>query len=263
MVAIRAALDRSDAGSRSGNGRSGGGKETVTLEVDTTVERATSASIPHELGEREVHLWRGTVDIPAERTGRLAPLLSAAERRRAERLPTADDRAAYIGRRAWMRLLLSRYLGRDPSAIALETGEHGKPRLVGDARWLRFNLSDSGPVVAAVVARDREVGVDVERVRVDVDIDSVSRRSLTAAQRRELATVPPESRRAAFFATWTRNEAYLKGVGTGLAGGRRHDLDRVPGWSVASFDRGLHIAAAFAVEGTLDSAHVVVRELSI
>ena len=38
-------------------------------------------------------------------------------------------------------------------------------------RDLRFNLSHSGEFAVFAVARDREVGVDVERVRADADLE--------------------------------------------------------------------------------------------
>jgi 4'-phosphopantetheinyl transferase len=204
-----------------------------------------------ELRHGEVHLWRTSVDISSTQASALGLSLSPAERGRAERFRTAGDAGSYIGRRAWLRLLLSRYLGENPASLNFEVAEHGKPRLASlGQRWLRFNISDSGSVVVCIVARDREVGIDVERIRTDIDIEAVSRRFLSATQRHELLALPPQARTASFFAMWTRNEAYLKAIGTGLAGTDRNvDLDEVAGWSLGAFDAGTGFAAAVAVEG--------------
>ena len=50
------------------------------------------------------------------------------------------------------------------------------------------------------MARNRDVGVDVERMRDDVDIDGLARRYFTDDQRPELGA-PAATRTAAFFAT--------------------------------------------------------------
>ncbi len=218
---------------------------------------------PVELRAGEVHLWRGSIDISSSRASELAQSLSHDELGRVERFRSQRDVAWYVGRRAWLRLLLSRYLAAAPASLAVEIAEHGKPRLADVAQqWLHFNISDSGSVVVGAVARDREVGVDVERIRADVDVEAVSRRFLTARQHRELGQLDPAKLRAAFFTMWTANEAYLKGIGTGLDGGD-HDLDGTPGWTVATFDAGVGYAAAVAVEGAATGLRLEPARLSL
>ena len=62
------------------------------------------------------------------------------------------------------------------------------------------------------------VGVDVEAVP---SLRTVSEASelLHPAEREELLAMAPEDRRATFTSLWSRKEAYLKGVGVGLAHG--------------------------------------------
>jgi hypothetical protein len=99
-------------------------------------------------------------------------------------------------------------------------------RLRGDPRALELNLTHSGELALLAVGRERRVGVDVERLRPRLDVDGVGRLALSAAELREVAAAPDAaSARAAFFARWTRKEAYLKATGEGLPG-------RLRGWSV-------------------------------
>ena len=93
-----------------------------------------------------------------------------------------------------LRGVLSRYLDEDPAAIELRLGERGKPMLADPDPPLHFNLSHSGGLVLIAVCRDREVGVDVQRMR--------KRRG--------------RERPAEFFAEWTRREAIAKCHGVGL-----------------------------------------------
>lgn len=197
----------------------------------------------------EVHLWRAPLDVSPQLAARFATTLSEDEHERAARLRRPTDRLRYSVGRGWLRLLLAGYLEAEPVDLAFIAGEHGKPRLTTPS-WLRFNLSHSGAIVVFAVARDREVGVDVEEIHdeVDVDIDGVSRRLFTPAQSRELAELGPAARTAGFFAMWTRNEAYLKATGTGLGhAGKEHD--QPAGWLLTAFDAGPGFAAAVAVEG--------------
>ena len=66
-----------------------------------------------------------------------------------------------------LETVLARYTGVDPGSLILELTPQGKPVLPGSR--LRFNLAHSGEVALVAVARDRDVGVDVERVRPDAD----------------------------------------------------------------------------------------------
>ena len=64
---------------------------------------------------------------------------------------------------------------------------------------------------------DHDVGIDVERVRENVEHDDLARRFFAADEVRSLAALPPRLRQEAFFACWTRKEAVVKATGEGLA----------------------------------------------
>jgi 4'-phosphopantetheinyl transferase len=61
-----------------------------------------------------------------------------------------------------------------------------------------------------------DVGVDVELIRADADLDGIAAKFFTRAEQDALASLPPAQRLAASFHCWTRKEAYLKGIGAGL-----------------------------------------------
>jgi 4'-phosphopantetheinyl transferase len=72
-------------------------------------------------------------------------------------------------------------------------------------------------MILIAITIGREVGVDVERIRTDLDLDSIAARFFSASEYKILASLAGPARYEAFFACWTRKEAYLKARGVGLS----------------------------------------------
>ena len=182
----------------------------------------------------------------------LAGSLSEEERRRAARFRFRGDRDAFLVARAARRDILARYLGQAPARLRFATTDLGKPFLVGGGE-VRFNSSRSGELALYAVARGREVGVDVERVRPDVDHDAIAARFFSATERDELEHFPEPLRRQRFFALWTGKEAMAKATSQGLAGALAGAGCAAPGWTLRSVDVGPGFCAAFAVNGPVET----------
>jgi len=172
----------------------------------------------------EIHVWTVPLDPPPERVASLARLLAADEAARAARFRFARHRRRYTVGRGALRTLLARYLGADPAALAFRYGGNEKPYLASPSAAaaaaggaaLQFNLSNSEELAVIAVVVGTEVGADVERLRPMQDALAISQRFFSAAERRVLAGVPEAQRDRTFFHCWTRKEAYLKAVGTGI-----------------------------------------------
>jgi len=144
-------------------------------------------------------------------------VLSDEERSRAERFHFDRHRDRYVGRTGLLRRTLGALLGRDAAALEFRVTERGKPWLAdGGPRDLRFNLSHSNGCVFLAVAAGREVGVDVEETGRGEKVERLAERVFDPRERAALAELPAAERRAAFFRGWTRKEAALKALGTGL-----------------------------------------------
>ncbi|MFE6819669.1 4'-phosphopantetheinyl transferase family protein [Streptomyces sp. NPDC057677] len=212
----------------------------------------------------------------ARGTGLDAGVLDATERQRAAGLAHAEDRVRFTAAHLALRRLLGTYLDTLPQDIRYgrETcpccgGPHGRPTVLGASRGLHFSLSHRGDLVL--------VGTAVAPIGVDVDLvaDPGGAAELAAmlhpAEQREIEALPPPRRPRALARLWTRKEAYLKGLGTGL--GRDPAADYVgsgspdgalppAGWTLLDIpvDRGY--AAAVAVHGELTSPSPRVNRLS-
>lgn len=190
-------------------------------EAPRTLDRFEPAVVhpaPPEAGE--IHVWTIPLDPPAAEVAALSALLADDERRRAERFRFARHRRRYAVGRGALRTLLGRYLGVGPRDVVFRYGPNEKPYLAPElataAGGFEFNLSNSDELAVVAFATGREVGADVERLRPMPDALAVAERFFSAAERRVLAAVPEGDRERTFFRCWTRKEAYLKAVGTGI-----------------------------------------------
>jgi 4'-phosphopantetheinyl transferase len=222
----------------------------------------------YALPQDEVHVWRASLVQADSQFAAFTHLLSSEERERAARFHFEVDRKRGVLARGLSRLLLGRCLGQRPEQVQFQYNEFDKPILAGGLHpAVQFNVSHSGDLVLVALSRGRAVGVDVEYMRMDVATDEIAARFFSAAECSALATVAPALRSAAFFACWTRKEAYLKARGDGLSLpltefdvsllpgdearllATRHDSTEVHRWTLRALDGGDGYQAALAVEG--------------
>ena len=142
-------------------------------------------------------------------------LLDDAERARSARFHFERDRGRYAAAHAGLRRLLAQRTGRDATSLAIAAGPYGKPYLA-DAPRCAFSLSHCEELALVALADDGEIGVDLEHVRPLSDLDGLARQCLTLHERHVLDALAPEDRPLEFLRRWTRKEACLKALGTGL-----------------------------------------------
>src|SRR5882757_3656775 len=126
-------------------------------------------------------------------------VLSDDELQRAQRFRFPVDRRRFVIARAAMRKILGRYLQTAPGVIAFEYTEYGKPRVAKPPTNLRFNTSRSGERALIACTVGREVGVDIEWINRDIEIDELARGFFTLAENEKMRTLPADHRHQAFF----------------------------------------------------------------
>lgn len=160
------------------------------------------------LDEKSIHIWIVNLDSDSGVSAALWPILSPAEKERAERFAFSHLKERYILSHACLRLLIKEYL--QTAHFELLTGKFGKPHLKDSD--LHFNLSHSQGVACMAFSRS-EIGVDIEQIKPIEFVESIfSQEELMAFQ-----AIAQDQRLTAFYRAWTRKEAFLKAMGTGLS----------------------------------------------
>jgi 4'-phosphopantetheinyl transferase len=167
-------------------------------------------------------VWALQLDSEARWLPPFESVLTSGELQRADRFRFEHLRTSYVLAHGALRFLLGGYLRIDPANVTFRSGQRGKPYLA-DYGAVQFNLSHSCNVALIAVARNSELGVDVERIRSVGGLYSIASRFFSPAETAALLGLPEEQRHQAFFLCWTRKEAYVKAIGEGL----HAPLDRV------------------------------------
>jgi 4'-phosphopantetheinyl transferase len=185
---------------------------------EAAVIYAAARSDPMEpLAIGEVRVWIARLRVAAEALDALWCLLSRDERERAGRFHFPRDRGRFVVCRGVLRTLLGHQLDVPPAHVRFVYGPYGKPAVRADGATVRFNVSHSDDLALYALARDREVGIDVERIRHTFATSDIAERFFSRSERERLRRMPEEARVRAFFHCWTRKEAYVKAVGDGLS----------------------------------------------
>lgn len=177
------------------------------------------------------------------------------EREKADGFRSPVDRTRFIASHSALRRILGTQLGQEPEDVRLARADcpvcgagHGRP-VVEDSS-LHFSLSRRAGYCLIALART-PVGADLE-VRPATRVVDELAHSLHPRERALLELCPPAQRGTVFTRVWTRKEAYLKGLGIGLAMGVAGDSVAedapVPGWKLYDVTAPVGLAAALAVK---------------
>jgi 4'-phosphopantetheinyl transferase len=242
------------------------------VDADRATVRAPLWETPPEFvraSEEEVHVWCASLDPKPGDLGRLWRTLSPDERERADRFQFEANRHDYVVARGLLRSILGRYLRRAPGELRFSYSPYGKPALAPGLKngGLCFNVSHSGRLALYAIARNRRVGVDIERLRHDVDTNRLAEQFFSRHEVAALRATPSALRQELFFACWTRKEAFIKARGEGLSLALdSFDVSLAPGepaallatrgdhedasrWALRELAPHPNYAAALAVEG--------------
>lgn len=217
---------------------------------------------PLEAGASAV--WKIDLDEEVKRSGTHFDQLSEAERESSTRLRQSRKRDCFIVTRSILRGLLEHYSGLTADRLRIRSNPHGKPYIDG----IEFNISHSRGWALMVFNRSRQVGIDIQHMKPALDFARIARRRYTESERKQIfARADIEAQRDAFFAIWTRKEAYVKAHGSSfydkisvldLPQGRERIDDALLGgtWELRTFKIGGDYWASICAENSIGDCRV-------
>jgi 4'-phosphopantetheinyl transferase len=228
----------------------------------------TLSHLDASLRDDEVHVWRVDLSTWEKEASSLLELLEPEERDRAARFKFAGPRNQFLISRAVLRQALGGYLRIEAREVRFRTTANGKPELANTSD-LRFNLSHTEGVAVVAIARLRQLGIDVERIRPDTNALELAERFFSRPEVEWLRSQPVSEQIPAFFSCWTGKEAYIKAHGEGLSmllsnfgvlpvsaeGSSKlqlkvyDDPEEARRWTIWQLELGMDLRAALAVEG--------------
>ena len=184
------------------------------------------------LDDNTVGVWHASPEVVLAHVADGTAQLSAAERHRHGTFLFEHDRALYLATHVLARWLIGAAAGFPAHDIVLGTDPYGCPVVLAPdrARPLQLSLSHTPGLIAVALARRLGCGVDVERVRDDVDLELLATAICSPAELAWFRRLPPSGRQEAFFGLWTVKEALLKAAGVGL-GGDPATISVLPDWA--------------------------------
>ena len=146
--------------------------------------------------------------------------ISPAEKARRRQLRFEQDRDSYRAAHALARLALS-WCERavPPHAWVFEETSHGRPEIAARRGFpqLRFNISHTRHLVACIVTRELDCGVDVELIDRCSDLHDHAHSVLAPAELATIAGASNTERATLLCRYWTLKEAYAKALGLGMS----------------------------------------------
>ena len=169
-----------------------------------------------------VHIWL-VYPHRISRPSRIADyekMLDEEERRRYGRFFHRHDAHTFLVSHALVRSALSLHVPWvSPEMWQFRQSRFGRPFISFPEEcsdW-RFSLSHCQGLAACMVACGVDVGVDVESLDRQADMEAIARQFFAKNEIELLRQTPDASRQTVFIRLWTLKEAYLKARGTGLS----------------------------------------------
>jgi 4'-phosphopantetheinyl transferase len=164
----------------------------------------------------EVHVWSHALhyDDPFLRD---APyVLSEDELNRARKYHFEKDRRVYESGHVFIRRILAHYTSLKPTELQLTPVVNQKPKLENAPFHIHFNISHSGNRILIAVGFRSDVGIDVEKIIPDFDMDGFAEANYHPNELAQFRSMSEHDETNYFYAIWTRKEAWLKLTGEGV-----------------------------------------------
>lgn len=143
----------------------------------------------------------------------LQNLITNDERLRADKFHFIEDRDTFITCHGLLRSILAKKLKKNPFEITFLNDKNNKPGLIGNP--LYFNITHVREAFAFAISKHFYVGIDMENADRSIDFIPIINTFFSNEERKFILESQADAQER-FFLLWTRKEALLKAIGTGI-----------------------------------------------
>jgi 4'-phosphopantetheinyl transferase len=163
----------------------------------------------------QTDIWRIQIGSNLPYIQNFSSIIDANELLKANKYYKAADRDRTLLSRIALRLILGKYLNKDPKELVLRVDNNNKPILTSPStNEIKFNISYAMDYILIAIS-PLEVGIDIEYVDPNFEFKDILNEYFT---KEEISYVEENNTIDRFFAAWTKKEALAKAIGSGLFG---------------------------------------------
>lgn len=217
-----------------------------------------------------VHLWYFDLDEHTDMTAHCKNWLSPDEIERCKKYVFEIHKTRFAQRRGLLKMVLSVYLQNSAQQLGFSYNEAGKPYLDKKKfnKHIFFNLSHSDNHMLLAITHDNPVGVDIEKIKRDIEVDTLSELIMSENEYRCYHCSDLPTKIDIFYRLWSRKESVVKALGTGLLypiqdiqfARLDHGKNivtlranrQMSNWHVYDLDLGTHLSSAVTIKSDID-----------
>ena len=166
----------------------------------------------------EIDFWHSSLETTPEKYQQDWLILDDEEKIRAAKFKNAVLQQRYVSAHGQLRRILAQYLEVSPASLFFLKTARGKPYLA-DYSGLDFNLSHTSEDMAVAVAKNCQIGVDIEQCKHRGNLADLVNRCFAEPEAAYWHQLPKDLQQKAFYQFWTRKEAFVKATGLGITVG--------------------------------------------
>jgi 4'-phosphopantetheinyl transferase len=148
-------------------------------------------------------------------------VLDSNEKIQADKFKNPVLRDRYVRAHGQLRTVLAHYVNAAPASLRIAKTSHGKPYLV-DYTELAFNLSHTSNVMVLAIAKQCQLGVDIEQCKPRGNLADLVAKCFSDAEASYWQQLNADQQHRQFYQFWTRKEALVKATGLGISLGLKH-----------------------------------------
>jgi 4'-phosphopantetheinyl transferase len=168
-----------------------------------------------------IALWYGELTEQPASITQYWPMLNDDEQARAQQFKLKTRQDLFVLSRGLLRKLLAETVHDQPQQIRLANGQYGKPYCL-DYPELAFNLSHTGNHLMLAIARNCQLGVDIELIKPRLNLPGLVGKCFSNTEADYWHQLSEQDQLAEFYRFWTGKEAFVKATGRGISLGMQH-----------------------------------------